>query len=518
MTLHEQSFLAGAPPAPATRFGLLRLLDLPHLAFAVLFFGMLFRTELNDPDYFWHLKAGEYVVSHMALPSGDPFSYTFQGKPWAVHEWLFEVGLYGVFALLGPTGVKVLTAFLGILSTYIVYRAANRLLGKSTMALALSICYVILQAGGFAPRPQLVSYVLFAAFVQLLVAFKYFADDRRLWLIPPLLLLWVNMHGGYVIGIVLLGLFCCCEWFMHWTGHTDAGYRRRLVKLSLIAAVGALATVLNPDNIGAWLFPFQVMNMDFANSVIAEWQSPNFHDLAAKFFLLFVFAFFLAYIYRRTKPDLTEVMLPMVFLFAGFVSTRHIPLAALILVPFVAVALRDGPAQQCYSRVVGSGRDLGNTEYVLNWIILCVVGVAFYVLNLPHQLKEQARLNETMPVKAVEFIKSRGITGRMFNEYGHGGYLIHQMYPQRQVFIDGRADVYGGEFIKEFIKIRHGSRGWDKAFDKYAIDYLITRRDAPIRDLLLARGDFKLVYEDDANSVLVRKIARFEHLAEQKAE
>lgn len=518
MSMHEQTFPAVAPSAPATRLGALRLLDLPHLAFAVLFFWLLFRTELNDPDYFWHLKAGEYIAAHLALPSGDPFSYTFQGKPWALHEWLFEAGLYGVFALLGTTGIKLLTALLGGLSTYIVYRAANRLLGASTLALALAIAYLTVQAGGFVPRPQLVTYVLFATLVHLLITFKYFAEDRRLWAIPPLMVLWVNAHGGYIIGIALLALFCACEWLLHWIGHTDAGYRRRLVKLSLIAAGGALATALNPDGIGAWLFPLRVMNMDFANSVIAEWQSPNFRDLDGKLFLVLAFGFFLANIYRRTKPDLTEMALPVFFLFAGFVSVRHTPLAMLILVPFVAVALRDSPVQRFYSRVTGSGKQLGNAEYVLNWVLLCVVGMTFYLLNPTQQANAQARLNALMPVKAVEFVKSHAISGRMLNEYAQGGYLIYHLYPQQQVFIDGRADIYGAEFLQEFIKIRHGVPGWDKAFDKYAIDYLVVRRDAPIRERLLSRGDFKMVYDDETSSVLVRKLPRFEQLAEQKAE
>lgn len=516
--MHEQTFTAVAPSAPATRLGALRLLDLPHLVFAVFFFW-LFWIELNDPDYFWHLKAGEYIVSHMALPSGDPFSYTFQGKPWALHEWLFEAVLYGVFSLLGSTGVKLLTALLGSIATYIAYRAANRLLGASTLALALTIPCLLIQACGFiTPRPQLVTFVLFAVLVHLLVAFKYFADDRRLWLIPPLLVLWVNMHGGYVIGIALLALFCACEWLMHWTGYADAAYRRRLVKLSSIAALGALATVINPDGIGAWLFPLQVMNMDFALSVISEWQSPNFRELYGKLFLVLAFGFFLANIYRRTKPDLTEIALPVFFLFAGFVSLRHIPHATFLLVPFVAVALRDSPVQRLYARLTRSGTQLGNIEYVLNWVLLVVVGLTFYLMNPILQANAQTRLNEAMPVKAVEFVKSHGITGRMLNEYAQGGYLIYHLYPQQQVFIDGRADVYGDEFIKEFIKIRQGAPGWDKAFNKFAIDYLITRRDAPIRERLLSRGDFKMVYDDDAHSVLVRKLPRFEQLAEQKAE
>ena len=518
MSMHEQTFSAIAPSAPAARLGPLRLLDLPHLAFAVLFLALLFGMALNDPDYFWHLKAGEYIATHLALPIGDPFSYTFQGKPWALHEWLFEAGLYGIFTLLGPTGIKLLTALLGILSTYIVYRAANRLLGASTLALVLAFAYLTVQAGWFAPRPQLVTYVLFATLVHLLIAFKYFGEDRRLWVIPPLMVLWVNAHGGYIIGIVLLALFCACEWCVHWSGRADAGYRRRLVKLSLITAGGALATVVNPDGIGAWLFPFQVMNMDFAKSVISEWQSPNFQDLGGKVYLVLAFGFFLANIYRRTKPDLTEIALPVFFLFAGFVSMRHMPLAALILVPFVAVALRDGPVQRFYSRWTGRGKQLGNAEYALNWVLLCVAGMTFYLLNPTLQANAQVRLNALMPVKAVEFVKSHGISGRMFNDYTQGGYLIYHLYPQQQVFIDGRADIYGDEFLKEFINIRQGAPGWDKAFDKYAIDYLIAQRDAPIRGLLLARGDFKLVYDDATSSVLVRKVARFEQLAEQKAQ
>lgn len=164
-------------------------------------------------------------------------------------------------------------------------------------------------------------------------------------------------------------------------------------------------------------FSAPVMNMDFANSVIAEWQSPNFRELYGKLFLVLAFGFFLANIYRRTKPDLTEIALPVSLLFAGFVSLRHIPLATFVLVPFVAVALRDGPVQRFYGRVTGGGKQLGNIEYVLNWVLLVVVGLTFYLLNPTQQAKAQARLNEAMPVKAVEFVKSHGITGRMLNEY-----------------------------------------------------------------------------------------------------
>lgn len=501
----------GGTLAPhARRFSVLRALDLPHLAFAVLFLWLLAAVQLTDPDYYWHLEAGEYIVNHMALPSGDPFSYTFRGQPWALHEWLFEVALYAIFAAFGTSGVKLLTAALGVLSTYIAYRAARRLLGASTLALALAIVFVAIQAGGFSPRPQLVTYVLFAAFVYLLVAFKYFGEDRRLWLIPPLLVLWVNSHGGYIIGLALLIVFCGLEWLRYFA-FRDAENRRRLIRLSAFTVAGGLATLLNPDGIGGWLFPFQVMNMDFANSVIAEWQSPNFRTLQGKLYLVLTFGFFLLSVYRYSKPDLTEIGLPLFFLFAGFVSVRHMPLAALILIPFAAVALRDSPARGIYHRATG-GKQLGNIEYVLNWVILLLAGALFLGLNPRLQAQGQTKLNRTLPVAAADFIERHGISGRMFNDYAHGGYLIHRLYPRQRVFIDGRADIYGDTFIKEFLTIRNGAPGWDKAFDKYSIDYVVIQRDAPILERLLARGDFTTIYEDAAHSVTVRKNSAWSRL------
>jgi hypothetical protein len=488
---------------------LLRFLDLPKLAFAILFLWILFAIELVDPDYFWHLKAGEYILAN-GLPTGDPFSFTFQGKPWVLHEWLFEIGLYAIFVWLGPLGVKALTALLGTASAYIVFGAANRLLNGSTLALGLSIGLFAFIVCGFAPRPQLVTYVIFAAFLYLLVSFKYFEDDRFLWVFPPLMILWVNSHGGYIVGLVLLVLFASCEWLIYGLRRkSDLPHLRRLVKLSAISVLAILATALNPGFVKHWLYPFQVMNMSFASSIIMEWQSPNFHALDGKIFLLLIFGFFLACIYRKNKPDLTELALPCFFLFAGFVSVRHVPLTMLTLVPFAAVALRDGDMHRFYTAATHS-KQLGKIEYVMNWALLAMVGiglVAYYPIKHANQ-----ELDSKIPIKATEFIRDHGISGRMFNEYGQGGYLIYSLYPQQQVYIDGRADVFGDEFLKEYMAIRNGEPEWEQLFDKYDVDYVITLRVAPIRQLLLARGDFKSVYEDKHNSVLVRNSPKFASL------
>ncbi|MGH6937378.1 MAG: hypothetical protein ACRED2_14645, partial [Methylocella sp.] len=120
-----------------------------------------------------------------------------------------------------------------------------------------------------------------------------------------------------------------------------------------------------------------------------------------------------------------------------------------------------------------------------------------------------AAMDERIPVKAVEFIRNAEIEGRIFNEYGFGGYLIQQFHPTQRVFIDGRADVFGDEFLKQYLDIYKGAPAWEQAFDEYGIEVVVVPRKAPLRQLLLARGDFKLVYDDEHNSILVKDIPRF---------
>ncbi|MGH8613613.1 MAG: hypothetical protein ACREYF_16755, partial [Gammaproteobacteria bacterium] len=282
--------------------------------------------------------------------------------------------------------------------------------------------------------------------------------------------------------------------------------------LSAVGLLTVLATTVNPYFVEHWLYPFQVLNMDLAASVISEWQSPNFHQFIFKVYLVLALAFLVLTAYRRTKPDLTEIVLPVAFILMAFVSRRHIPLAALALIPFSAAALRDTRLPLLYRESAGRGKDLGAREYLINWAALGAVAVAL-VLRYPVKHAEAAAaMDERLPVKAVEFIQGAGIEGRMFNEFGFGGYLIQQLYPAQRVFIYGVPDVFGDEFLKRYLDIYNGAPAWEQAFDEYRIDYVLVRRKAPLRQILLARGDLKLVYDDEHNSVLVKDIPRFRDL------
>lgn len=495
------------------------LLTKTRTAFVALFMILIVVLPLTDPDYFWHLKAGEYMLAHRALPPGDIFSYTRAGQPWVLHEWLFEVLLFGAFASWGAFGVRLLTALLAVGTLGVIYSLTRRLGRSALVASALAICGGVVLAGGWTPRPHLVTYLLFAIYLSILLADKYYGARRALFALPLLMLVWVNVHGGYVIGIALTVLFACAEWLNYcFAAQRAPAQKQRLVWLSWMAVATTLASLANPEFAGHWLYPFQVLGME-ANQHILEWQSPNFHEFSHKLYLLLCAAFVLSTIYATQRADITELLVPGFFLFNGFVASRHVPLAVLAVMPFVALALARGGGSACaaawrrswlartYAGTVGGGKQLGQAEGVLNGIVLLAIAMLLWAFQ-PAFRANAAKQGTHLPAAAADYVIANRIQGNMFNVYGDGGYLIYRLGPQRKVFIDGRVDVYGDQFFEDYLQIYMGRADWKQKFDRHAIDYAILGKDAPLRQLLLADGSFREVFGDKRHSVLLRSVPR----------
>jgi len=497
--------------------GLLQL-SKTSLGGVAIFVLLLMLLPLTDPDYFWHLKTGEYIVAHAALPSGDVFSFTRMGQTWVLHEWLFEVLLYAASAGFGDTGVRALAAVLIMAALALSFTTARRLGGAaaSWLPLIIGTCSF---AASMTPRPQLITYVCFALYLVVLLRFKYERATKLLIVLPPVMVVWVNSHAAYAIGIGLMLVFAACEWLV-WICRParDPAEKRQLIRLTQAVCLVVLASLANPGLFERWVYPLQVLGME-VNHIIQEWRSPDFHQLNEQAYLLLVLIFFVSIAYGKRKPDLTELALPLLFVVAGCVSRRHVPLAVLTLVPFTALALARGPltAANAFVRSLkparwymarrSKGKELGNVEYALNWLVAGVI-----VLCLPayvHSEQTQAgSRSDRVPVEgAASFIAARGLSGNVFNEYGDGGYLIYRLAPRARVAVDGRADVYGDQFIKDYLRVYEGAADWEAKFERLAVDLAVLPLDAPIRQLLLENGRFRELYRDKHYSVLQRATA-----------
>jgi hypothetical protein len=280
-----------------------------------------------------------------------------------------------------------------------------------------------------------------------------------------------------------------------------------------------LASLANPGLFERWVYPLQVVGMG-VNQIIQEWQSPDFHLFGFQAYLLLVLMFFVAGAYGSRKPDLTELALPLFFIVAGYVSKRHVPLAALTLVPFTALALAGRPFSATKTFLFGlkpvrwymarrsTGRELGNYEYALNWLLACAIPLCVSAYIRSDQAQVGRGPDKMLAEGAVDFIAAHGLGGKLLNEYGDGGYLIYRLAPHAKVAVDGRADMYGDRFVEEYLQLYQGGADWEAKFKRLGVDLAVLPLDAPIRQLLLENGRFRELYRDKHYSVMQPAVAR----------
>ena len=509
-----------------------RLLRIPRLepgALLIIVFAMaaFVIAMLYDPDYFWHLRAGQLILDTRALPSHDPFSFTRPDAPWLLNAWLFDVVLYAVHSIGGAIGVRLLVAVLMGATFFVVYRSIRTFLNPVPALLIAVVCFTALLS--FAtPRGQLISYLFYAIYLHLILGYLHNGDASRLKWLPLIMILWVNSHGGYATGLILLTIVTAATALSRWLAWPDRN-PTRLRPLLICLVITAGASLVSPYHIHNWLYLFQTAGFE-TTQVIVEWRAPMLKDRYFQSLVILALAYGWSLPFRNSRPKLEELLLSTGMLLLSMKAIRHIPFGVITMAPLVALALSDGVLAKLelwwqrsrvrnrYKNTAGRGQQLGSMVYVMNWLMLSaslLLALVYWPI-LARQHMEAG--NEFIGWKAVDFVASRGITGRVFNEYGFGGLMIYRLDPAQKVFIDGRADAYGAAFVREYLRIFLGQEGWEEAFDRYEIDYVVCARSAPIRQLLLQRGDFVSVYKDEFNSVLVKRIPRFESIIREAAD
>ena len=181
-----------------------RLLEIDVLAYLVLFTAVFLQNPLADYDYFWHLKTGEILVHNLALPAGDIFSFTMHGQPWVLHEWGYQIVLYFVHTLFGDSGIRLFSTALLFGALAISFAPARRLGIHPIVILLFLLLYIVPMVPYTQPRPQVITYICFAYFLKCLLDYKHYAERKLLYHLPLLMVMWVNFHGGYIIGLALM--------------------------------------------------------------------------------------------------------------------------------------------------------------------------------------------------------------------------------------------------------------------------------------------------------------------------
>lgn len=497
----------------------------------------------TDVDLWWHLATGRYIVETGGIPTTDPFSYTAAGQPWVAHEWLAEIGMYLLYRFGGYLALVLCFALLVTLTYWLAFRT----LGALGLGIPVSACITFwiafMSMAGWHVRPQAFSYLFFSLYLYLLVRARN-RYDRWLWLLPLVMVVWVNLHAGYVMGLLILGMFLTGEGINRFRKklvdrHQVSGIRQQVEGLStqrstfsihhhkpafrrlvVVAATTVLATIANPQGISILLYPFTYAGTQNASmKYITEWQSPNFHDY---FFFVFGASMMVLMIAPGRRPVDWALGIPLLALTAmSLQSVRVIPFYAIVAAPFLGLRLTplrlrrlgDGdaaaPSPTASERELGlsqGGRKCPRRATPWNWLLLAFcLTTMFSTLFLTDraQIAREPRMND-FPTQGAQYIRDTGLKGNLLNTFHWGGYLIWFFYPERRVFVDGRPDMYGDPFMEEYRKIHDARPGWDQLLDRHDVEIALVERDGRVATLLAASKEWKEVFRGEIELVFVR--------------
>lgn len=491
--------------------------DARRLVTAILFvalFAMAVRAPA-DSDTWWHLLAGRETVEGGRILRADLFSHTRYGEPWVAYTWLSEVILYLLFHAFSYAGLGLLIGAVVAVAFAFVYRQME---GDPFSRAFILVLAAATSAVTWIARPLLFSFLLTAVLSYILYLFKW-RGVNRLWLLPPMFVLWVNLHAGYALGFMVLAAFVAGETFNRmwaWVVRdsqpsTPTLPWRRIALVVGVAALSALALAIHPNTTRMWTYYLDTVGIGALRDFIQEWRSPDFHPLYTQPFIWMLLAILAAMGLSGRRVDGTDLALVGMFAYASLLAGRFFGPFALLAAPVLsrhvaAILSRWGWAERLRSpaalrRSVARG--------ALNLALLAlVVGLAVVKVWTPlTPAFNQQRERETLPVGAVEWILQHHPRGEMFNPYNWGGYLMWRLWPEYRVFVDGRTDLYGDAFLREYLSIQLGRPGFEERLDLYDVRFVLTYPDDILSQQLACTGRWREVYRDGVAAIWVREEA-----------
>jgi hypothetical protein len=440
---------------------------------------------LNDPDSYSHIAVGRWIIAHGAVPAIDPFSFSMHGAPWIAFEWLSEVIYAAMHALAGWAGVAALAAAAAALAVGLLTRFLLRELSP-TPTLLMVVAAIVLLAPHMLARPHMLTLPVMMAWAAALVR----GMDRRApppyWALP-LLVLWANLHGSVVLALGLIGP-AVLEALLN---EKRSEWPRVLLRWLPFAALAVVACCLTPYGPEPLLMPLTTLSAGHALSWIAEWRPQDFDHFGTFELLLLAGIFALS---RGVTLPVVRALVVLGLMHFALAQVRNADLLAMLAPLYLAAPLARQFGALAENDAAGSARGVN----------LTAVGVMIVATGLALTPDVRPTLHNT-PEAAVA---SAGLAeaGPVLNDYSFGGYLIFAGIP---TFIDGRSELYGGQFIARYNRdvALADLNDFLKLLDQYKFGATLLEPDTPAVALLDRLPDWQRVYSDDVAVVHKRRAA-----------
>lgn len=504
-------------------------------------FAMAARFSVGS-DTWWHLAAGRLILEKGQILKTDPFSYTRAGAAWEYPGWLAEIGMFWIYHLFGPGGLNVLTASIVTLVFGLVWISLQ---GNVYFRSFLLILAAAASGVYWAARPYMITFLFSALFLTVLEReWCWWRSTPRdgespeatgkipkVWLLPPLMILWVNSHGGFAVGFILYGIYFLgilsktglirdywellrsseLGWkqkggFLWGNRHLSSKHfdlprnlRVRWRNFLIAGILITLAVSINPFGPKMLLYPLKTVRIEALGRFIEEWQPPNFHERRILPFLMLMVMTF-GFVGASRKP----ISVKNFFLAAGFgvlalTAARNIALFALVS----PVVISDSGVNVFKSLREDAGwlqdtnGDPSRFKEVINFLLLALgaAAVIYKAALIYPQSRNEEYFRSVFPVEAVDYLEQEQPQGRLFNSYNWGGYLIWEL-PEKPVFVDGRTDLYGDKIVGQWVEVVRGGENWQEIIREWDVDIILLEPDRPVVRLLAESG-WEVEYQGD---------------------
>jgi len=480
------------------RFGYSETVKLLALLVAFTLPALLFLRNfyMSDPDFGWHLRVGEWILSHRAVPYTDPFSVYGAGKPWYDYSWLFDIFFALLYRTFGLKGFALLEVAFRVAIPVFLFRMARKLELAFWPAAVCATLAAYSISSIYAPRPGMITILFFALELELLLTAVNKGKFARLYWLVPLFAVWASVHIQFIHGLIVLALFAG-EPILNFVVRHKADPAALPAKSWWVLAASFLATLVTPYGWHIYSTVFVYARQKHIYDSIIEMLPLSFRQ---PFHFVLVFLALSAACALGWRRNLRPVYLAL-FAFAavlGFRSIKDSWILALVSVALIAAAQRADTGDTAHIPSLAT-----KNKFALGICMAAVLAVAWRRYDVTNSWIEMG-LAGSYPEAAVRYIESHHLQGPLYNDFTSGGFLIWRL-PSIPVSIDGRTNVHGDERVKAYTDALRGLSGWEKNPDLAQANLIIWPAKSPLSALLRCDPRFRQVFADPEAVVFVRK-------------
>jgi len=452
--------------------------------------------SMTDPDFGWHLRAGEWILSSHAVPFTDPFSSYGAGKPWYDYSWLFDVFFALVYRAFGLIGFALLEVVVRIAIPVCIYRLARTLELSFWPSVAATAAAAYSFTSIYSPRPGMFTVVFFVLELQMLFSALLKSQFSKLYWLPLIFLLWASIHIQFIHGLIILAIFAF-EPLLNFVLRYRPAPAALPAKSMWILLASILATLCTPYLWHIYSTVFLYAGQKNIYQSITEMLAISFREPFHFAFPLLALAAAMALGWSRNLRPIYLVLFAF-FVVLGFRSIKDSWMLAVVSVALIAVSLRSSEANHRQPRALTVKH-----QWALAVCAVAVLAVAWRRYDINTSWIEMSVAGR-YPEAAVRYVEMHHLQGPLYNDFNSGGYLIWRL-PSIPVSMDGRTNVHGDERVKAYADSLRGFPGWESDPDLARANLIIWPSKSPLAGLLRCDSRFKQVYTDPQATVFVRR-------------